>query len=406
MESLHAATQHGEARLVLMKVLHVIPSLSPSQGGPSMALPAMASALVAQGVEVDVVTTDDDGAGLRLAKPSLDWQMMPGGWRLRHFPKQTEFYKVSLPLGWWLLRHVADYDGVHVHAVFSFASSAACMAAQWHAVPFWVRPLGTLNAWGMKNRRRWLKGLSFRLLDKPWLDRAAAIHCTSYAEAAELAPLGIRSRSAVVPLGMDLGAFDALPPASVFQAAFPRAARGYCFLFLSRLDPKKGLESLLSAFASCQAREQGWQLVIAGSGDASYELLLKEQADALGLSEVVTWTGFLGGEMRLAALSACRVFVLPSHSENFGIALLEAMAAGMACVATSGVALAVDAAQQGAVLLAEDGEEGLGKAMDQLATDPAKCRQLGQCAADLARRTYSAPAMAKALESLYCQSLR
>jgi glycosyltransferase involved in cell wall biosynthesis len=406
MESVYAETQHGEARLVLMKVLHVIPSLSPSQGGPSMALPVMASALVAQGVEVDVVTTDDDGAGLRLPKPSLDWQTMPGGWRVRYFPKQTEFYKVSLPLGWWLLQHVADYDGVHVHAVFSFASSVAGIAALRAGVPFWVRPLGTLNAWGMKNRRRWLKRLSFRLLDKPWLDRAAAIHCTSHAEAAELAPLGLRSRAVVVPLGMDLGAFDVLPPASVFQAAFPQAGRGNCFLYLSRLDPKKGLETLLAAFASCQARRQGWQLVIAGSGDPSYELLLKEQADALGLSEKVIWAGFLGGEVRLAALSACRVFVLPSHSENFGIALLEAMAAGLACVATPGVALAVDAAQDGAVLLAQEGETGLAEAMDQLAANPEKCSQLGQCAADLARRHYTAAAMGKALESLYCLSLR
>ena len=164
---------------LIMRVLHVIPSLSPSQGGPSFALPAMARALSMQGVEVDVVTTDDDGPGKCLAGVALGQAVIREGFRVFYFPKQTEFYKVSLPLRRWLRAHVREYDVVHVHTVFSFATLAAGRAAARARVPFIVRPLGVLNRWGMVNRRRWLKSLSFRMLDKPVLDKAAALHFTS-----------------------------------------------------------------------------------------------------------------------------------------------------------------------------------------------------------------------------------
>lgn len=232
-----------------MKVLHVIPSLSPTQGGPSLVLPVMAEALGGRGIQVDVVTTDDDGHGRRVPDGVTEEWREREGWRLRMFPKQTEFYKVSMPLRRWLRAHVRDYDVVHVHAVFSFASSAACAAARAAGVPFIVRPLGVLNAWGMRNRRRWIKAQSFRWLDKPLLDAAAAIHYTSQAEADEAAALAIRARAVVVPLGADLRSFDALPSPSLFRAAYPQAAEGRNVLFLSRLDPKKGLELLLDAFA-------------------------------------------------------------------------------------------------------------------------------------------------------------
>ena len=113
-----------------MRALHIIPSLSPSSGGPSFALPAIAHSLHSHGVEVHVVTTDDDGPGRRMVGIPLEHEMpQNGGWTVRYFSKQTEFYKVSLPLRRWLSAHVADYDIVHVHALFSYASLVGARAA-------------------------------------------------------------------------------------------------------------------------------------------------------------------------------------------------------------------------------------------------------------------------------------
>lgn len=323
-----------------MRVLHVIPSLWAGHGGPSRALPEMARALSALGVEVDVACTDDAGPGARLEGVPLGVAVPHEGFRVFYFARETEFYKASCPMWRWLHEHAREYARVHIHAVFSFSTWAAARAARRAGVPYIVRPLGVLNAWGMENRRRWLKNLSFRWLDKPLLDAAAAIHYTSAQEEREAARLGLRAPAWVIPLGVDLAPYSALPPTAEFESRWPAAAGREVVLFLSRVDEKKGLDVLVEAFAEIHRARPHALLVIAGDGDATLRAKLETRLVSLGLTEHVVWTGRLEGRDKLAALAAARLYVLPSYSENFGIALLEALAAGKACVASQGVALA------------------------------------------------------------------
>lgn len=327
-----------------MKVLQVIPSLSPSQGGPSKALPEMAHALVRAGVNVDVATTDDNGTGLRLSGICLGVPVLHAdGYRVFYFPKQTEFYKVSMPLLRWLCRHAHEYDVIHIHTVFSFTTLAAAFASRLARVPYIVRPLGVLNSWGMKNRRRWVKALSLALFDKPALNRAVAIHYTSDQEAAEAEKLGLIPPPVVLPLGMDLTSFDSLPPREALANEWSQAEGKEVILFLSRLDEKKGLQVLLEAFTKVHRERPDALLMVAGDGAKVFQQLLLNQSRRLGLESFVIWVGHLSGSRKLAALAGAVLFVLPSRSENFGIALLEAMASGLACVTTPGVALACNA---------------------------------------------------------------
>lgn len=381
-----------------MRILHVIPSMSPTQGGPSMALPSMARSLMAEGCVVDVATTDDDGAGRRLEVVLHGLPVQMEGFRIYYFPKQTEFYKVSIPLLRWLWMHVKEYDVVHIHAVFSFSTTAAGWVAYRHGVPFIVRPLGVLNGWGMKNRRRWIKAWSFRLLDKPLLDRAAAIHYTSDQEREEAQHLDIRARPVVIPLGIDLGAYHELPGPDLFTRHFPETAGRPLILFLSRLDPKKNVELLLEAFQSVSAQAH---LVVAGTGEPGYVAQLKKKSRELGLFDRMTWAGHVEGKVKLSALAAASVYVLPSHSENFGIALLEAMAAGLACVSTAGVALAAEAAKEGAVILMPQTPGQLSAILERLLSNTLERQTLGHAAATLARQKYSLEAMSEALHGLY-----
>ncbi len=376
-----------------------------------MALPMMARALAARGIQVDVATTDDDGPGRRLKDMPQGAPVEQEGFRVFYFPKQTEFYKVSIPLWIWLCRNVTKYDVVHVHAVFSFSTLAAGWACRLRRVPYIVRPLGVLNAWGMNNRRRWIKTLSFRLLDKPVLDHASAIHYTSAQEADEAARLGLRARSVVIPLGIDLKPFLSLPSPELFTTRFPETAGRPVILFLSRLDPKKNVELLLEAMTRLGSEKSNpirpnptgsdSLLVIAGSGTPAYVAELKARAWALGLEKRVVWAGHLEGDVKLSALAAATVYVLPSHSENFGIALLEAMAAGLACVSTAGVALAVEAANEEAVLLSEGAPQKLAGMLNRLLSNPSERHALEVAAAQLAQRKYSSEVMSKSLESLY-----
>jgi glycosyltransferase involved in cell wall biosynthesis len=301
----------------------------------------MAGALVKAGIQVDVACTDDDGPGLRIApgQPASPIQHKKG-FRVFYFPKQTEFYKTSLPLLRWLLIHARDYDVIHLHAVFSFSTLAGALAAHLSRVPYLVRPLGVLNTWGMKHRRRWIKALSFRWLDRPLLNRAAALHYTSEQEAHEAAPLGLKPKAVILPLGLDLSSLQALPSADSLNDWLPSTKDHQVLLFLSRLDEKKGLDRLLSAFASIHRTRPQTVLLIAGTGAPTLEASLQQQAQQLGIASAVHWLGHVSGEHKRQLLGGADLFVLPSRSENFGIALLEAMAAGLPCVTTHGVALA------------------------------------------------------------------
>jgi len=383
-----------------MKVLHVIPSLSPTQGGPSFALPLMARGLAQAALTIDVATTDDDGAGRHLNVP-LGSAVEHEGWRVFYFRKQTELYKASWPLHRWLARHVTDYDLIHIHALFSFTSIDAARTARSRRVPYIIRPLGLLNRWGMDNRRPRLKAISFRFIERPLLRHAAAIHYTSHAEQAEAELAGAAGPPLIVPLGIDLDTFRNLPKSERFLDRFPQARGRMIVLFLSRLDAKKGLDLLLPAFASVREAVPEALLVIAGEGDEPYVTSLRAQATRLGIERDVVWTGYLSGGDKLSAFNAATVFVLSSYSENFGIALVEALAAGLPCVTTDGVAVSEHVRKYDAGLVVPCEVAPLGTALARVLADAGLRTRLSAGARRLADERFSLDVMTSSLVAAY-----
>jgi glycosyltransferase involved in cell wall biosynthesis len=385
-----------------MKILHVIPSLSVKEGGPSLALPVMARALSQQGIEVTIATTDDDGRGKRrtvaLGQYTTDDQQI----HYIYFRKNTDFYKVSFQLWRWLVKHVAEFHAVHIHALFSYSSIVAALIARRERVPYVVRPLGVLNQWGMTNRRRILKNLSLRWIELPILRSASAIHYTSQAEQLEasLAHPGIASLPcAVIPLAIE--AVNPSADSARFFAKFPEASGRPIVLFLSRLDRKKGLELLLEAFARVRSSVDRSLLVIAGEGTPGYTTSLRARADALNLSHDIVWAGFLSGDEKTAAFAAASIFVLPSFSENFGIAALEAVAAGVPVILSDQVALSDEIRDADAGLVVPCKAEPVAEAIITLLSCPERRRQVGTNAQHLAQSRFSAESVGQALKSLY-----
>jgi glycosyltransferase involved in cell wall biosynthesis len=373
-----------------MKVLHVIPSLWHGDGGPSNALRAMERALAAQGVTVETATTDDDGPGRRSGKAGQGAILEEGAVR-RYFAKRSEIYKWSPGFARWIARAVADYDLLHLHALFSFTTTAASQAARRAGVPYVVRPLGTLAAWGMQHRRPWLKRASLRMIEAPLLHHAAAVHFTSEEEMREAAALRLDMRPVVIPLGVDM------PPAAVHTPSADGSVRA---LFLSRLHPKKNLEGLLDAMAMLRDDLPQLQLEIAGSGDPEYERTLRARSDALGLADRVNWLGFVEGDAKRRVFEGADFFVLPSHSENFGIAAAEALAYGLPCVLSSGVAIARDVAAGGAGVEVAASAESIAVGL-RLIMPPAARAPMQAGALRLARERYSLDAMGARLKQLY-----
>jgi glycosyltransferase involved in cell wall biosynthesis len=383
-----------------MKVLHVIPSLAPVHGGPSAALPVMAMALGHAGVNVDVVTTDDAGPGRRYSGVGSGWVKEAWG-RCRYFPRQTDFYKVSLPMFLWLLRHVPEYDAVHVHGLFSFPSTAGAVAARVRGVRYFVRPLGVLNQWGLRNRRRWLKRISMELLELRLLAGAEAVQYTTRQEEMEARLSGVSARGVVVPIGLDLETYRPHAAPEVLGEFFPQLSGSRVVLFLSRLDRKKGLEVLLEAFAQLRVGEPDVRLLVAGDGEPGYVESLRRRAETLGLGDSVVWAGFLEGGAKIAALRGARVYCLPSYSENFGIAAVEAMACGVPCVFTPGVGIAREAALAGAALVVPAESRRLEDALGSLLRNPRRALEMGEQARWMVEREYSMEGMGAGLKAMY-----
>ncbi len=386
-----------------MHVLHVIPSLALRDGGPSVALPLMARALVGVGCRVTIATTAAAGAA-EVPPSTIPGQGVPRPEATYHFfSRQTSFYKFSWPLTRWLNEHAREFDVIHIHALFSYSSVAAARAARAARVPYVVRPLGVLNRWGMENRRRWIKGLSLRFVEMPILRGAAAIHYTSKAEQCEAAEaeVGIDALpSAVIPLGIETTAYARLPGREAFCARFPQAAGREVVLFLSRVDEKKGLDLLLAAFARVRSQHPEALLVIAGDGDTAYLASLRARAGDLGIAGDVLWTGFLAGADKLAALAAATVFALPSYSENFGVAAAEALAAGVPSVLSERVAIAPEANAAGAAVVVPCEAGALAGALARLLAEPETRARLSD-RARLAAERYSLNAAGTRLAELY-----
>jgi glycosyltransferase involved in cell wall biosynthesis len=374
-----------------LKVLHVIPSVSPRDGGPSRAIDVMERALDAAGVKVTTLTTDHD---LQLHGASCASTTDRAHRIYAH--KWLTPYKVAPGLVPYLLRAMARHDVVHIHALFSFSSTAAAWIAHRRGVPYIVRPLGTLSEHGLRARRRWLKRVSIGLIEGAIVRRAAAVHFTSQAELEEAELLGLPMRGVVIPLGID-GADEA----STRPLEHEKLAGRRVILFLSRLDPKKNAESLIDAVASSPALCGSCALLIAGDGDARYAASLAARAAAAGLSDRTVWLGHVDGAQKRAALAAADAFVLPSFSENFGLAAVEALLAGVPCVLGEGVAIAREVEEAGGGYAVPPAPKAIAEALERIvASDVLSGQRMSQSARRVGER-FSSQGMARRLIDLY-----
>ena len=383
-----------------MRVLQVIPSVSTVHGGPSQVLALVEQGLLAQGVSVTTATTDDDGPARRL---KIDAPLQDHGVRRIYFRKWFDFYKVAPAMLPWLWRNVRSFDVVHIHSLFSFSSVAAGLMASGRGVPYIIRPLGTLNQYGLTQRRPWLKRLSLALLEKPILGRAAAVHFASQAESQEAKSLNLPLRAVVIPLAAQAAKRG---DAQLLLRDYPALANSQIVLYLSRLDPIKNIEGLLRAFVAVRSQREDVVLVVAGGGQPEYTRSLKGLAQALGLEPNVVWLGHVGGARKAAAIAAAQVFVLPSLSENFGVSGVEAMLAGVPCIFGEGVAIARGAARAGASITVTPEPECIAGALMELLADKPRQEALGRRAREFAEREYSVQAMATRLIALYRQISR
>lgn len=311
-----------------MRILQIVPSISLVYGGPSQMVLGLSTALASQGVEVTVLTTDSNGdTGQAPLDVPLDKPVEQDGYQVRYFHcSPFRRYKFSLDLLRWLWQNAQEFDLAHIHALFSPVSTAAATVCRQRKLPYILRPLGTLDPADLQKKRR-LKQIYATLLERPNLASAAGIHFTSAQEAKISERFGTDAPDLVVPLGV---ALPAMPPKGRARAKWGIPEDQPLVLYMSRIDPKKGLDLLIPALERLLAEGVNFHFVLAGANpqDPDYQNQIQKQVKASPLASRTTITGFVTGELKAALLQDADLFVLPSYYENFGIAVAEAMAGG------------------------------------------------------------------------------
>lgn len=325
-----------------MRVLHVTPSIQRSYGGPTESLIGYIAAAHCVGVDVSVVgpeCTDEEAA---------TFAKSVGNARVTLFPSfGRDAFTVSPSLVRWVKREGRSHDVIHVHGLFNAISSLSARACIRQGLPVAIRPFGTLSRYTFLHRRTMLKRAYLALVERRNVESASAIHFTTSIERADAERHGINldNRSYVIPPPAPEATWS--PRTDHLAAAPPRV------LFLGRLAPVKNIESLLNAWAFVVTAIPNARLNIAGSGDESYVHALRQQATRLGIAGTVSFNGFADSRTKSKLLASSSLFVLPSHHENFGIAVIEALAASLPVVISPRVQLADFVKENGLGLISE-----------------------------------------------------
>lgn len=359
-----------------LKLLHVVPTYLPARryGGPIVAVHGLCKALAARGHEIDVFTTNVDGEGV------LD---VPVGEPVTLDGVRVHYFRSEFPRLYWSrsmpLRNVATYDLVHSHAVYLWPGVAAARAARKAGVPYVISPRGMLVPELIRGKSRIVKTAWLQLVERRALAGAAAIHFTSQLEWDDARRTGLPLPSPfVVPNGIDV------PP----KPDVPRD--DHTLVFLGRINWKKGLDRVIEALQ----RLPGVRFIAAGNDEESLTPTLIELAQKFGVADRVQFLGPVYGEAKHELLARATLFVLLSQSENFGNAVLEALAMETPAVLSPGVGLADD------VVRARAGAIGA-ESIAELLRDPARRAEMGGNGRALVESRFAWPRVAAEMEKEY-----
>lgn len=315
----------------------MVQTLDPSVGGVATAVVSLSRGLARRGYKIDIVTLDEPNAIVAAVADRSPASATPAtndiDLTVHALGAGLTKYRYSKTLLPWLREHGGNYDRVIVNGLWQYLSLAAWLFCHGTSKPYYVFPHGMLDPWfkrtfPLKHLKKWLYW--------PWaeyrvLRDAAAVIFTSEEERLQARKSFwlYRCREEVSPLGLESPPPIPSQAKETFLARYPQLRDTRILLFLGRLHPKKGCDILIDALPRNPDPKNLVSLVLAGPDQIGWEKYLRARVAHLDVAPRIVFTGMLQGEMKQGALASADAFILPSHQENFGMAVVEALAVGL-----------------------------------------------------------------------------
>jgi glycosyltransferase involved in cell wall biosynthesis len=347
-----------ESQPLPKRLLHVVASFAPEAGGTTEGIRKLAESC--GGVSsVEVVCLDDPAAAYVQGHSFAVHALGPAQGSYRYAPRLRE----------WMGENLTRFDGVVIHGLWQHHSYGTYRMVRLRT-PYVVFPHGMLDPYfkrafpvkHLKKQMYWL-AREYRVLRDA---RAVCFTTAMERDAATQTFWPQRWNPAVVSFGTSAPGGDAATQRETFLARYPLLRQRRFFLFLSRIHRKKGCDLLLEALGRLAPAHPDLDLVIAGPDEEGLRDQLDAQAKRLGIASRIHWTGMLEGDLKWGAFHAADAFVLPSHQENFGVAVVEALACGLPVILSDKVNIWPDIVQDGAGLVNPDTAEGTYRGMSAL----------------------------------------
>jgi glycosyltransferase involved in cell wall biosynthesis len=318
-----------------VRILNVIGSVEARNGGTTHHVFASSRVWGRHGHQCHVLCLDPPDADCVARSSLVTFALGPRGEFHVRLSQLFPFLKYGYTpaLGRWLRANAENYDAIILNGLWNFTSYGTWLALRNSSVPYYVCPHGMLDPWLKEARpaRHFLRTVFWSLFERKVLRDAGGVFFASEEERrlAGQSFLQRDSHSYVVGYGTEDVRGDPEDQKSAFLSRFPQLRGRRLILFLGRVHPKKGLDVLVKAFARVTGEFPAFDLVVAGPDDMGMRQQLTNMASHLGVSGRIHWTGMLSGDQKSGAFLSSDFFALPSHQENFGIAVVEAMAAAV-----------------------------------------------------------------------------
>jgi glycosyltransferase involved in cell wall biosynthesis len=411
-----------------MKLLCVIPGYWPAFrfGGPIYSVHGLNKALVKKGIDLTVYTTN---VGLN-GKVPVNQEVNIDGVKINYFAF-SKFFEFLGATGWqfsWpttkaLRKNLKTFDLIHLHAIWNYPTAAAAYYCRQYKKPYIIAPRGALYPYTI-GKNAWKKWPYYKLVAKRDVEGATTVHYTAEDEAERCHSfLALKNQAIIIPNGINISELNDLPLKESLKERYPILKEKTVILFLSRINWIKGLDILVKAFAMLAKERKDTHLLIVGDDDGDgYENKVKGWIREYGLNYwdyglghkgleknkdiKVTFTGALNGREKFEAFAGSDLFVLPSYSENFGMAVVEAMACGIPVVISNKVGIYKEVEKNNAGIIVETNPESLLKGIKTILDNEKRKKEIAENGERLVKEYYDINKVADMMIKVYEEILK